>query len=252
MKHFVIHYPKLKARKEFLQKHLEERGVTDVEWVEGFNVDDPFVNWLANRVGNKLPMGHFSCSVKHFHILHQMVERGIKEAVVFEDDVVLHREFKNIRVPPGLMFVKLGIGVNFGMTPGTEPLMVNNLGGNEANYVTIEFARRFLDQVHFGHSADIVYQAFLMNENHPLVCIPVCHQTSILDCTSVCGGEMPNWIDYIRSWKTLHKHKWTNLLEEYTKVVKVEDEFEKNFGTKIKITNCEFINARTAYTTSTE
>jgi hypothetical protein len=27
-------------------------------------------------------MGHFSCSVKHFHILHQMLERGIKEAII--------------------------------------------------------------------------------------------------------------------------------------------------------------------------
>ena len=243
MKHFVIHYPKLKARKEALQRHLEDRGIIDVEWIEGLNVDDPFVIWLANKVGNTLPMGHFSCSVKHFHILHQMLERGIKEAIVFEDDVVLHKDYKNIKFPK-LMFVKLGIGVNFDMNPGTEPLMVNNLGGNEANYVTEEFARRFLDQVHFGHSADIIYQAFLMNERHPLVCIPICHQTSLLDSSSSCAGNMPHWISYIQSWPTLKKYKWTELLAEYAKVAKVEDEFERNFGTRIKLTNIDFINAR--------
>lgn len=244
MKHFVIHYPKLKNRKDSLVRHLEERGVTDVEWVEGFNVDDPFVNWLSNYVGNTLPMGHFSCSVKHFHILHQMLERGIKEAIIFEDDVVLHKDFGTIQIPPRLMLVKLGIGVNFQMTPGTTPQVINNLGGNEANYVTDEFARTFLNQVHFGHSADIVYQAFLMHENHPLVCIPVCHQTSLLDGASTCAGTMPNWIEYIRSWSTLKKYKWTDLLAEYSKVSKVEDEFEKNFGVRIKLTNMEFIRQR--------
>jgi hypothetical protein len=33
MKHFVVH------RREFLEKHLQDRGVTDVEWVTDLNSD---------------------------------------------------------------------------------------------------------------------------------------------------------------------------------------------------------------------
>ena len=246
MKYFVIHYPKLVKRKELLTRHLEERGLTDVEWVENLNIDDPFVNWLANYTGNKLPLGHFSCTVKHFWILHQMLERGIKEAVIFEDDVVLHKDFKNVEIPQNLMFVKFGIGVNFHMKPELQAQQVHNLGGNEANYVTDEFARRMLDQVHFGHSADIIYQAFLMSQNYPMVCIPACHQTSLLDGASVCSSTvpMPDWIQYIRLWNSLKKYKWEDLLSEYSKVKTVEDEFERNFGTRISLTNIEYIRTR--------
>lgn len=242
MKHFVIHYPKLKERKEFLIEHLKERGVNDVEWVEGYNMDDPFVNWLSNKVNNKMPMGHFSGFVKHLIVLKQMVDRNIREAIVCEDDVLFHKDYHLIKFPPNLMFVKLGIGVNFHLEPGIHPVMVGNLGGNEANYITLEFARQFLNEIHFGHSSDIVYQAFLAHRDYPLVCIPVAHQTSLLDGQSVCGGsEMPNWINYIKNWRNYSKYSWNQILDDYKNVTHAEDFFEKNFGKRIKITNCEYI-----------
>ena len=81
-----------------------------------------------------------------------------------------------------------------------------------------------------------------MGLNYPMVCIPICHQTSLLDGASSCAGTMPNWIDYIRSWSSIKKYKWSDLLAEYKKVQNVEDEFERNFGVRIKLTNIEFIS----------
>jgi len=78
MKHFVVHDPKLVQRREFLEKHLQDRGVTDVEWVTDLNSDSKFIKWLHQRTDTPMAPGYLSCSVKHYSILYQMVTRGIQ------------------------------------------------------------------------------------------------------------------------------------------------------------------------------
>lgn len=248
MKHFVVHDPKLVQRREFLEKHLQDRGVTDVEWVTDLNSDSKFIKWLHQRTDTPMAPGYLSCSVKHYSILYQMVTRGIQEAVILEDDVVLHQDYAKFTPIFGLKFIKLGIGVNWSLSPSLTPVQTPNFGCSEAQYITLDMAEYILENLHFGHCVDIVYWAILNFVRHPLVTIPLAHQTSILEGASTTGQsdskkEMPLG-NYIQGWSTFEKFKWVELLNEFESISKVEDEFERNFGKRIQLVNAEYIKHR--------
>jgi hypothetical protein len=248
MKHFVVHDPKLVHRREFLEKHLAERGVTDVEWVTDLNSDSKLVKWLHQRTDTPMALGYLSCTVKHYWILSEMVKRNIPEAVILEDDVVLNKNYSEFKPIFGLKFIKLGIGVNWTLNPGLSPVQTPNFGCSEAQYVTIDMAKYILDNLHFGHCVDIVYWAILNFLKHPLLTVPLAHQTSILEGSGTTGQsdskkEM-SLRDFIGGWLSLPKLTWWKLMEEYDSISKVEDEFFKNFGKKINIVNAEYIKHR--------
>lgn len=246
MKYFIVHDPKLIQRREFLENHLKERGVTDVEWVTDLNSDSKFVKWLHQRTQTPMAPGFLSCSVKHYSILADMVKRNIQEAIILEDDVVLHKDFTKFTPLPGLKLIKLGIGVNWNLKPGSEPVITPNYGCSEAQYLTIDMAKHILDNLNFGHCVDIVYWAILYNLKHPLVTVPLAHQTSILEGSTTTGKsdtvkEMP-LSQFIQTWNTLPKMKWDSIIAEFNSITKVEDEFEKNFGKRLNIVNADYIN----------
>jgi hypothetical protein len=248
MKHFVVHDPKLIHRREFLERHLSDRGVVDVEWVNGLNSDSKLVKWLHQNTGTPMALGYLSCSVKHYWILSEMVKRDIQEAVIFEDDVVLHKNYSEFVPIPGFKFIKLGIGVNWMLNPSLSPIQTPNYGCSEAQYVTIDFARELLNNLNFGHCVDIVYWAYLNNMRHPLVTVPLAHQTSILEGSSTTGQsdskkEM-SLREFIGGWAALPKRTWSDLMKEYESISMIEDEFDKNFGKKINIVNSDYIKHR--------
>ena len=248
MKHFVVNDPKLVHRREFLEGHLQDRGVTDVEWVTDLNSDSKLVKWLHQKTGTPMALGYLSCTVKHYWILSEMVRRNILEAVILEDDVVLHKNYSSFAPPVGAKFIKLGIGVNWYLNPGMTPVQTPNFGCSEAQYVTLDFARELLKNLNFGHCVDIVYWAFLHNMRHPLITVPLAHQTSILEGAGTTGQsdskkEM-TLMEFIGGWVTLPKLTWTDLMSEYDGIHRVEDEFFNNFGKKINIVNAEYIKHR--------
>jgi len=247
MKHYVIHHPKLIERREFLESQLVRFSITDVQWVTHFNADDPFIHWVKQFTDSPLALGHVSCNIKHFWCLADMVKNKIKEAIILEDDVVFHNNFDKIVISEDY-FLRLGIGVNFHIKPGCHPVPYNNGGGTEAQYVTLSFANEMLKDLSFIHSIDTVYFAHLIHRRVPLMCIPICHQTSILVTnSSVTGGgdNLPNWVDVIKNWKNYKKFSWEQLLQEYEKRLVVVDYFHKNFGKIININNAEFIRTIT-------
>jgi len=248
MKHFVVHDPKLVHRREFLEKHLQDRGVQDVEWVTDLNSDSKLVKWLHQRTQTPMALGYLSCTAKHYWILSEMVRRELPEAVIFEDDVVLHKDYSQFVPLVGAKFIKLGIGVNWSLNPSLTPVQTPNYGCSEAQYVTLDFARELLNNLNFGHCVDIVYWAFLNNMRHPLVTVPLAHQTSILEGSGTTGQsdskkEM-SLRDFIGGWMTLPKLTWSDMMKEYESMSKIEEQFEINFGKKINIVNAEYIRCR--------
>ncbi len=248
MKHFVIHDPRLVERRTFLEKHLAERGVTDVQWITGFNSDSKLVKWLHQRTDTPMALGYLSCTVKHYRALEKIIEQNLEGAVILEDDVVLHKDYSKFVPIPGLKFIKLGIGVNWTLNPGLEPVLTPNYGCSEAQYVTRDMAQYILNNLHFGHCVDIVYWAILNHVQHPLVTVPLAHQTSILEGSGTTGQsnskkEM-SLRDFIGGWASLPKTKWSDLLSEDDRIHQVEDEFARNFGKRLEIVNADYIKHR--------
>jgi GR25 family glycosyltransferase involved in LPS biosynthesis len=245
MKYYVIHYPKLTDRREFLETQLVRFNITDVNWVTHLNIDDLFIHWVIQFTGSPLSPGYMSCSIKHFWCLADMIKNNIEEAIILEDDVVFHNDFDKLVIPKSEnYFLRLGIGVNFHVKPGLQLVGYGNGGGTEAQYVTLQFAKNMLKDLSFVHTIDTIYFAHLLHIGKPTMSIPICHQTSILTANSSITGShtLYNWKDVIKSWKTIKKYSWDELLQEYNNHTKVEEYFEKNFGKKISISNSEYIH----------
>jgi len=247
MKFFVIHHPKLTERKEHVLKRLEDFQVTDVEWVEHLNADSDFIKWIKNWTNSPLAHGHISCTIKYFWVFDQMVKRDIHEAIIIEDDVVFHDSFKDFVPHKDLKFIKLGIGVNWPLAPSAKPTIVGNYGGTEAQYVTIDFANEMLRNFTLDQTIDIVFWAHLYNTRYPLWCVPVCHQTSLLEENGITGGssdKVMSWRDFIVLWPQIPKTTWQKILDDYERKKSVENEFERLFHKKVTITNSDYIKEK--------
>ena len=145
MRVFVIHYPPLVERRHQLLAQFEEFGI-DSEWVENFNQEDPFVIWLKKITNTPLPLGHLSAFVKRLFVYKKMIDEDIKEAIIFEDDTVLHPEFNEFKVGPDFLnYLRLGVGIHIGKFEYSSSKLhrLFNPGGGEAVWVRQEFARGF-------------------------------------------------------------------------------------------------------------
>jgi hypothetical protein len=227
MKYYVIHYPKRPDRKINLRAQFVERGISndDVTWVEGLNKDDHFCKWVKAKTKSPLPLGHMSCSVKHYWVMKHMVDNDVSEAIIFEDDVVLDPEFDKLdpsTFPRDVGLLRLGAGVHIlessfreNVKPdAVQTIAINNPGGSEAQWLTLDFAREFLASANFDYTIDMAQFGFLRKS---MFLRYVAHQSSIGHPEeSTTGDHCPgDWRQYIQNFGTLTKYKFHDLMEEY-------------------------------------
>lgn len=100
---FVISLKDEAARRESISKHLKERGF-DFEFfdaVDGRQMDVPsHPDYNAKRrirsFGRHIKPGELGCLLSHLGTYKEIVKRDIPYALVLEDDVVLHKDTKNV------------------------------------------------------------------------------------------------------------------------------------------------------------
>jgi hypothetical protein len=233
MKYYVIHYPKRPERKENLRVQFVERGISpdDVTWIEGFNKDDHFCKWVKVKTKSPMPLGQIASAVKQYWIMRDIVDRGLDEAVIFEDDVVLDPEFDNLDTstfPRDVGLLRLGAGIHVlessfrvNVKPdAVQTIAINNPGGCEAFWVSKKFADEYSSQANFDYSIDMAQHGFLMSKGKPLMLRYVAHQTSIGEggdsTTGQCTGD---WRKYVETFGTLTKYDFQSLVDEYRRTM---------------------------------
>jgi hypothetical protein len=256
---FVKHCPTLCSdRKEFLTKHLEERleetGIKDVRWIEDYNWDDPFVQWLNIKL--KLPYGPKLTSnfVKTLIMFKQMVDDNIEDAILLDDDVTFHKDWKELfeEIPDEVAkntYINLSTSPFFHLKPQKgQVYQLPNNGGCEAIWVTKGFAKGILENLNMEEAVDIVYHGYLLSQRKPILNVPICHQTSDLEKVSSLDHDTrvsKNWVAYVQNYSNLPKQKFENLLQEFEKFKekkkKVEDKFEELYAKKVNINNVKYI-----------
>jgi hypothetical protein len=181
MKYYIIHNDALIERRNALQVQLDKFGISegDVEWVTSFPVSHQFVSQIKEETGTILPLGHVSCSLKHYDALNRMVSYGIREAIIFEDDVIISDFYDEAQIPKH-PYVKLGRGPLDCIVPLGSPLCkIPNPGGSEAYYVTIDFAAEYLKNVSFAINVDLEQYFFMRRIKMEPLCLSMCHQDFI-------------------------------------------------------------------------
>lgn len=229
MKYYVIHYPKRPERKKSLIQQFSDHDISmdDVTWVEGLNKDDHFTKWVKMKTKSPQPLGHMSSAVKQYWIMCDIVEKNIPEAIIFEDDVVIDPEFDKLDIstfPRDIGLLRLGAGVHIldpyfrqNIKPDAhQTIAINNPGGCEAFWVTLEFAKNYSSMANFEYTCDMAQHGFLLTHGKPLLLRYVCHQTSIGGGDSTTGEECPgDWRAYVTGFNKLEHISFQKLLDEY-------------------------------------
>src|SRR6056300_1039990 len=253
---FVKHCPNLAPeRKVFLEEHLKERvPIKDVRWVEDYNHDDLFVQWLNAKYN--LPYGPILTSnfVKNLMIFKQMVDENIECALSIDDDVTFHKDWVKYfgSIPDEVEknnFINLGTSPFFNLKPQLgEVYQLPNNGGCECLWVSKDFANGILNDLNMEEAIDIVFHGFMMAQRKQILNMPLCHQTSDLEKVSTLDHDTrksSNWIAYVHNYKGLKKINFFKLLEEFKlfeeKKKSVENKFEKIYGKSVNIKNVKYI-----------
>ena len=192
-------------RRPVLDEHLKKRGFTDVEWITDYAADHPYVKWLHERLGGTTSLAHISGLVKFTETCRRIVhDKGPDKWFWKGDDDIVFIKNWNVPIPDGLIYVNMSVGVNFHILPDARPQYIGNNGGAEVICFTREFAQLFLDNIDTRQSGDIVIHGLLHYIKHPLVCIPVAQQTSLLEpkqSTLEVDHTLTHWVDFVQNFK---------------------------------------------------
>jgi len=246
---FVLHCPKLNPeRKKFLSRHLAERvPIRDIRWCEDYNHDHHFVEWLKHT--QKLPYGPKITSglVKSLDIFKTMIDEDIKTSIILNDDVLFHKDWLPII---NSMFINLGTAFYLDIKPEMGKMyQIPNNGGCEGVYVTKKFAQLYLENLNMNYTADIMVHGFLHMFGHPLLCIPICYQTSIMCKTTSLDHETrtdgQDWPKFVYEYATSKKLNYFQLLkdfEEYCKIKKrKEDKIFELYGARLDLRYIDYV-----------
>lgn len=253
---FVKHCPNLAPeRKVFLEQHLKERvPIKDVRWMEDYNHDHIFVQWLNTKY--KIPYGLKLTSniVKTLMMMKQMVDENIESAIHIDDDVCFHQDWvKYFESIPDetekVGFLNLGTSPFFNVKPQMKELyQLPNNGGCECTWWSLNMVRDFLKDLNFEEATDIILFGFMVSNKKPMLNMPLCHQTSDLVRVSTLDHETrkpSNWVAYVQNYKNLQKHDFFKILEDFKvfeeKKRRVEDKFEEIYGQRLEINNVKYI-----------
>lgn len=257
---FVKHFPdSFSGRKEFLTQHLENRLVEsvikDIRWVEDYNHDHPFVQWLNIKLN--IPHGTELTSnfVKSLIICKQMVDENIESAILINDDVTFHKNWKYIfeKIPDEVAlnnYINLGISPFFNLKPliGEVHKMPTNGNGCEAVWITRDFAKGIIENLNMEEPLDVVYHGYLISSGRSILNVPICHQTSNLENVSDFDYDTrvtKNRVAYVNNYMGLKKYNFNKLLEDFKEFgerkCRIENKFEEIFGKHIDIKNVKYI-----------
>ena len=186
MKIYVLHYSKLTERKEYIQRHFRERGLTSYEFIESYNQED-----LTEQQRNRFSLTPSKASLffKHLRAIQNIADND-DYALIFEDDVVLIETFQETlqeywkQVPADWDMIFIGDGANLHieesqLRPGQifyEPRMHTTFFGiagasrcSDSYFVSNKCARRITEYVktHLGKTS-LPYDWWLNRVAHDL------------------------------------------------------------------------------------
>ena len=203
---YVLHCPvSCGHRRKPLEEHLKKRGFDDVEWITDYAADHPYVKWLHKRLGGTTSLAHISGLVKALEMFHTVLHDKTPNKWFWkgDDDIVFIKKW-NVPIPDDLIYVNMSVGVNFHIFPNAKPQLIGNNGGSEVYCFTREFAKLFLDNVDTRQSGDIIIHGLLRHIGHPLACIPVAQQTSLLEpknSSLVFDQTLTPWVQFVQNFK---------------------------------------------------
>lgn len=237
MKAYVCHYINNIDRKKELLVDPRFNILSDVKWIDWYNQEDFECYWIKSACQSPLSLAEISCSIKHYEALYDMVKNDIKEALIFEDDVVfIDGWLDKLKecLKPDILFMRLDSMFHLNYTG--EIFVTSELWPAEAWYVRKEFAEFILRHSTFSLPIDNFVYMFMKQHNMPVYILPLCSQTSILTKKSQYFKQDDNGKHTHQDW--LHYNYLETkqlLLDAANKKNEVEKKFYDKYGRKIDL-----------------
>jgi len=109
---YISHYTKLVDRKKYLEENLSfiENEIVWLDFFDRENLTEDIINeyiWsgvtyskdtteLPSGSVHNMTLGEIGDSIAHFYAFKEIIKDNLKNAIIFEDDIVLTDHFKNI------------------------------------------------------------------------------------------------------------------------------------------------------------
>ena len=257
---YITHCPfSCSGRRPILEKHLKERGFTDVTWFTKYAKNHPFIEWLQQKFDKSGTLECISGCVKYYECIMAFLddETAGDRAIFCTDDVVFIDGAKDaINSLEYYPFINISIGVLFGLPPGFEIFENDgwNNGGAEASVMTREYCKFLINNFDMRAGIDHIFAAPLYTSKLKLYVFPVAHQTSILEkvLTTDDPSTLDDWrhfmfnykptgINYLDLWKESGIPR-EDKMDEYKQIV--EEDFYKTYNQRITIRNSNYILLR--------
>jgi len=115
---FVVHVKRgYDDREKHINQHLPSRGISNFEYMLEGDVDDLSDEIIDSHFSGLITesKANMSCAYKHFLIYKSIVERGLKTALILEDDIFLDKDFISVfnQCVVDLPESKSGVFINF-------------------------------------------------------------------------------------------------------------------------------------------
>lgn len=245
---YIIHYSKNKE----LGNELEER-FPNAHILKEYDREDIFVPWMKYTTKSNQELAMVSCNIKHFEALKHMVDNDIEEAFIFEDDVVLIKDWENIFMKnknkyfPNEDYIKMGCLHQYNINNFKDMVRVGNNGGTEAQYVTKKFAQLMLKNIRMDNTIDLIHYGCLRSVSIPF--IPIATQTSIItrndDEGHVSDTKSIPWQEYVQNYYISTLYNYYDLKKEFEIFVKkkkdTENAFFNRYNKRVDIKRIDYI-----------
>ena len=260
MRLYVKHCPfACSERRPILEKHLEERGFTDVTWFTKYAKHHPFIHCIHEKFNKCLTVESLSGLVKFYEcmLLFLEDETAGDRAIFCDDDIAFIDGAKDaINSVEYYPFINLSMGVCYHICP-TKTIIENdrwNNGGSEAVMISRDYCKFLVQNFDLRAGIDHVLAAPLFHLGLKLYMMPIAQQTSLL--TKVANFNDPIsteiWIDFILNYKPTginYLDLWKEAeMERDDKMYEfkqlVEEDFYKTYNQRIDIKNLNYILLR--------
>ena len=235
MKTYVVHYSRNVQRKKDLEADPRFQVLSDVTWIDWYDAEDPECEWVKELCKSDMNRSMISNTMKHMEAIRLFANSDHEEMLLLEDDVVFQKDwYKKLKLAldkhPEIQFLRLDCVMH--LKYDGEIKIVQDWWPSEAQYMKKDFAKFLLKQVSFTLPYDNYVYSLMQNSGLPMLLIPVCNQTSLIDGktsinTQPMGPGPPEYYDYgnlriklamlkVKKWETEQK-----FFEKYGRTVEV-------------------------------
>ena len=92
---YIIHYPKLIERKQYLINYFKEHNITNYEFYEE-NTRDSITTEKMDKYlkrGSRMRIPHICITISHIEIYQKIIENNYKKCLILEDDAIFCDKF---------------------------------------------------------------------------------------------------------------------------------------------------------------